>query len=215
VCGTGLAGAALLAAPFVRAASAQPIRILAAGTAGGSADIVARLLADGMSRELGQPSYVEPKPGAGGVLAVNELLQAPHDGLTLVVAVNSLVSEIPNIVKLRIDMARSLSPLAELARSGLVLVASPSFPAADVPALVAHAKAHPARSTTRRIPPARCRTCWPAAQQGGGHRPEPRRLQRLDGRAGRRDRRPRAADVRRPADLAAADPREPHPAAAP
>jgi len=140
------ASTGMLLLPGAQAQAKWPdktVRIVAAGPAGGSADIIARLLADQLSKQVGQPVIVDPRAGAGGVLAVNELLQAPHDGLTLVVAVNSLVSEIPNIVKLRIDMARSLSPLAELARSGLVLVASPTFPAADVPALVAHAKAHP------------------------------------------------------------------------
>ena len=71
---------------------------------------------------------VEPKPGAAGAIAVNDLLQAPHDGHTLLVGVNSLVSEIPHIVKLTVDMGQALRPLAELARGGLVLVATPAFP---------------------------------------------------------------------------------------
>ena len=56
-------------------------------------------------------------------------MQSPRDGQTLLVAVNSLVSEIPHIVKLRIDMAKEIKPLAELARGGLVLVGNPAFPA--------------------------------------------------------------------------------------
>ena len=49
------------------------MRIVAAGPAGASADIVARLLADQLAKEIGQTVIVEPKPGAGGVLAVNDL----------------------------------------------------------------------------------------------------------------------------------------------
>ena len=88
---------------------------------------------------------VEPKPGAGGVLAVNDLSQAPRDGHTLLVGVNSLVSEIPHIVKLPIDMANEIKPLAELARGGLVLVGNPSFPAKNLPELVAYVKANPGK----------------------------------------------------------------------
>lgn len=121
----------------------KTVRIIAAGPAGGSADIVARLLADNLSKESGQPVVVDPRPGAGGVLAVNELSQAPHDGYTVLVAVNSLVSEIPHIVKLRVDMAAEIKPVAELGRGGLVMVGSPSVPAKNFGELITWIKAHP------------------------------------------------------------------------
>ena len=146
---TCIAAASTLAAPRVLAQPApapwpaRPVRIIAAGPAGGSADIIARLLADQLAKEFGQAVYAEPKPGAGGVLAVTDLSQAPHDGHTLLVGVNSLVSEVPHIVKSRLDMARELKPVAELARSGLVLVATPAFPPNNLAELVAYTKAHP------------------------------------------------------------------------
>ena len=145
------ATALALAAPLVDAQAQlakwpeKPVRIVAAGPAGGSADIVARLLADNLTRELGQPVYAEPKPGAGGVLAVNDLAQAPHDGHTLLVGVNSLVSEIPHIVKLRVDMAKEIKPVVEVARGGLVLVGAPSVPANNFSELVGWVKANPGR----------------------------------------------------------------------
>jgi tripartite-type tricarboxylate transporter receptor subunit TctC len=123
----------------------KPVRIIAAGTAGGTADIVARLLADALTKELGQPVIVEPKPGAAGAIAVTDLLQAPRDGYTVLVGVNSLVSEIPHIVKLRIDMAKEIKPLAELARSGLVMVGTPSLPAKTFSEVVAYVKAKPGK----------------------------------------------------------------------
>ena len=123
----------------------KPVRIIAAGTAGGTADIVARLLADALAKELGQPVIVEPKPGAAGAIAVTDLLQAPRDGYTVLVGVNSLVSEIPHIVKLRIDMAKEIKPLAELARSGLVMVGTPSLPAKTFSEVVAYVKAKPGK----------------------------------------------------------------------
>jgi tripartite-type tricarboxylate transporter receptor subunit TctC len=145
-----VAGAAALL-PF--AASAQtaaawptkPVRLVVAGPAGGSADLLARLAAEALQKELGQPVIVDAKPGAAGAIAINELLQSPRDGHTLLVGVNSLVSEIPHIVKLRFDPAKELRPLAEIGRGGLVLVAHPSFPAKNVAELVAHAKANPGK----------------------------------------------------------------------
>jgi tripartite-type tricarboxylate transporter receptor subunit TctC len=123
----------------------KTVRIVAAGPAGGSADIVARLLADALSRQIGQPVIVEPKPGAGGVLAVNELSQAARDGHTLLVGVNSLVSEIPHILKLPVVMANEIKPLAEVARGGLVMVGHNALPAKTLPELVAHVKAQPGK----------------------------------------------------------------------
>ena len=142
----GSAAISLLPA-FARAQAwpVRPVRLVVAGPAGGSADLVARLVAEPLQRDLGQPVIVDNKPGAAGAIAVGELLQAPRDGHTLLVGVNSLDSEIPHIVKLRWDMAKELRPLAELARGGLVLVGHPSVPAKDLKELVAYAKANPGK----------------------------------------------------------------------
>lgn len=141
----GSAAFAVLNATAVRAKGwpSTQIRIIAAGAPGASADILARLLADAVAKDLGHNLIVEPKPGAAGMLAVNDLVQSPHDGHTLLVAVNSLVSEVPHIVKLRVDMAREITPLAELARGGLVLVGNPSLPAKNLAELITWVKARP------------------------------------------------------------------------
>ncbi len=148
----GVALAPAIAALSLRPGAAQaqaaawpsrPIRIIAAGPAGANADLIARLIAEPVARQLGQPAIVEPKPGAAGAIAVGDLMQSPHDGHTLLVGVNSLVSEIPHIVKLRMDMAKVLMPIAELARGGLLLVGHPSFAANTLAELIAHVKAHP------------------------------------------------------------------------
>ena len=136
---------AVLPQAHAQAWPGKPVRIVAAGPAGGSADIVARLLADSLSRQVGQPVIVEPKPGAGGVLAVNELSQAPRDGHTLLLGVNSLVSEIPHIMKLPIVMGNEIKPLVEVARGGLVMVANNAVPARTLPELITHVKARPGK----------------------------------------------------------------------
>ncbi|HEY6132852.1 MAG TPA: tripartite tricarboxylate transporter substrate binding protein [Rubrivivax sp.] len=144
-----LAAAALSAfVPFAARAQtlpSKPLRVIAAGPAGATADLVARLITEPLAKELGQTAIVEPKPGAAGAIAVSDLMQAPHDGHTLLVAVSSLVSEVPHMVKLRVDMRKELQPIAELAAGGLVLVANPSFPAKNLAELIAYVKANPGK----------------------------------------------------------------------
>jgi tripartite-type tricarboxylate transporter receptor subunit TctC len=138
--------AGALAAPMAARAQAwpsKPIRIIVAGPAGANADIIARLVGEPLVKELGQTAIIEPKPGAAGAIAVGDLVQAPHDGHTLLVGVNALVSEVPHLVKLKIDMGKELKPVAELARGGLVLVANPAFPAKDLAEMIAYVKANP------------------------------------------------------------------------
>ena len=148
--GTSVAVAAALALPFAPA-QAQPawpqktVRLIAVGPAGGSADIVARMLADLLAKQIGQPVIVDPKPGAGGVIAVNELTQSPRDGHTLLVGVNSLVSEIPHAVKLPIDMAKEIKPLAEISRGGLVMVGNVGLPPKTLAEVVGYVKANPGK----------------------------------------------------------------------
>jgi len=137
--------APLLGSAAARAAGGDLLRVIAAGPAGATADLVARLVGEPLAKELALTAAIDPRPGAGGAIAVNDLLQAPHDGRTLLVAVNSLVSEIPHILKLHVDMRKSLRPVAELARGGLVLVGNPAFPASNLKELIAYVKANPGK----------------------------------------------------------------------
>ncbi|MEJ8846073.1 tripartite tricarboxylate transporter substrate binding protein [Variovorax rhizosphaerae] len=138
---------ALIAAPlaFAQSTPDKAMRIIAAGPPGGTLDVVARLLAEGLQRELDRSVIVEAKPGGGGAVAVNDLMQAPRDGNTMVVTLDALVSEIPHIIKLRYDMAKEVKPIAELARGGLVLVGNPSLPARNLPELITYVKANPGK----------------------------------------------------------------------
>ena len=143
-----IAGAALLAAApaaFAQAWPAKPVRIVIGAPPGGTADIVARLLADGLQKEWGQPVIVEPKPGAVGMIAMQDLLTQPADGYTLMVSVNALVTEIPHVIKVRFDPFKDVKPLADLSRSGLVFVGNATLPAKNVPEVVAYVKANPGK----------------------------------------------------------------------
>lgn len=138
-------GAIGTTAALAQPAADKPVRIVVAGAAGGASDIVARILGEGLQKELGRPAVVDLKPGGGGAIAVNDLMQAPHDGSTVLVAISGLVSEVPHIVKLRIDMAKEVKPVAEFARFGLVLVGQPSLPANTLGELVTYIKANPGK----------------------------------------------------------------------
>jgi tripartite-type tricarboxylate transporter receptor subunit TctC len=143
-----IAGAALLAAAphtFAQAWPTKPVRIVIGAPAGGTSDIVARLLADGLQKEWGQPVIVEAKPGAAGMIAMQDFLSQPADGHALLVAVNALVTEIPHVIKVRFDPFKDVKPVADLARSGLVFVGNPSLPAKNVAEVVTYAKANPGK----------------------------------------------------------------------
>ena len=94
-----LAAALACSAPAIASAQAtwtnKPIRLVVGGPAGGNADALARLLAEGLHQKLGKPVIVESKPGAAGVLAVNDLNSNGKDGSTFLVIQGGIVSETP------------------------------------------------------------------------------------------------------------------------
>ena len=143
-----IAGAALLAAMPVALAQAypsKPIRLVVVAPAGGSSDIVARTLADGLTPLLGQTVIVDNKPGGLGAIGVQDMLLSPRDGYTFLIGPNGLVSEIPHIAKPRFDPFKDIKPLAELSRSGLVMVGSAALPASNLKEVVAYVKANPGK----------------------------------------------------------------------
>lgn len=123
----------------------HPITLLVGAPAGGSADIVARLLGDSISKQLGQPVIVDNKPGAMSTRAVSSLVAAPHDGYTYIVSANLLVTEVPHSIKTTYDPFKDIKPLAEVAHGSLVLVGSPALPARNLKELVAYLKTQPGK----------------------------------------------------------------------
>jgi tripartite-type tricarboxylate transporter receptor subunit TctC len=123
----------------------KPIRIVVGWPAGGTADMIARLVGEGLVPLLGQPVIVDNKPGAAGTLGLHELLKSPRDGHTLMVGVSGMASEVPHIMKMSVDPLKELRPLVELARSGLLLVGTPQLPAQDLKGVLAYVKANPGK----------------------------------------------------------------------
>jgi tripartite-type tricarboxylate transporter receptor subunit TctC len=123
----------------------KPIKILVGAPAGGSADILARAVGDGLAKAIGQAVIVDNKPGAMGGLATEAMLSSPKDGYTYMLAVNSLVSEIPYTLKPKYDPFKDFVPLVEIASSPLVLIANPTLGVNSVKEMVAYVKANPGK----------------------------------------------------------------------
>ena len=107
--GLALTAAFALAAPAF-AFNGKPVRIIVPAPAGGTADIVARALADQLSVQIGQPVIVDNKPGAGGVIAVQALLAAPPDGQTLMMSASNVLTEVPHVLKGNFDPMTDVKP---------------------------------------------------------------------------------------------------------
>ena len=130
--------AALAAAPsaFAQAWPERPIRLIVNAPPGGTADIAARLVGEGLSPALGRPVVVDNKAGGSGVIGLQELLRAPADGHTFLVAVNGAMTEVPHSVKFPIDPLKDVKPIVDVTVGSLLLVGHPSLPARTLPELV-------------------------------------------------------------------------------
>ena len=132
---------ALAAAPLAAHAwTDKPVKILVPAPPGGTADIVARVVAEALSSEIGQPVIVENKPGAGGGIAVQALRSAPPDGQTLLIAASNILTEVPLVMKTNFDPVKDVKPVTMVGRANMVLVAPASVPASDLKGLIGYLK---------------------------------------------------------------------------
>ena len=141
-----LAAAAL--AVFSSAATAQkyptrPVRIIAAFAAGGGVDITARLIGQWLSSRLGQSFVTENRPGAGGNLGTEAVVNAPPDGHTLLLATSPNAVNATLYEKLNFNFIRDIAPVAGIIRVPMVILTHPSLPVMTVPELIAYGKANP------------------------------------------------------------------------
>ena len=143
------AAAALACGCAMAAASAQgyptrPITIIVPFSAGGTTDILARIVGQGLTTELGQSVIVDNKPGAGGNIGASLAAKAQPDGYTLFMgtvgthAINQALYK-----KMPFDPVKDFAPLTRVATVPNLLVAHPSQPFKTVKEVIAYAKAHP------------------------------------------------------------------------
>lgn len=121
---------------------AKPVRILLGFAAGGSIDIVTRVLADGLSRSTGQAFIVENRPGAGGNLAVDALLKATPDGYTILMGATGIAAN-PTLFKKVPYQIDELAAISLIGDAPVLFMANPSLPADSIPELIRLAKAKP------------------------------------------------------------------------
>jgi tripartite-type tricarboxylate transporter receptor subunit TctC len=145
-----LAGTGTACALFARASSAdpypsRPIRWIVPFPAGGTTDLVARLLGQWLSQRLGQQVIVENKPGGGTNVGVQAAVAAPADGYTLLFTLATNTINPALYKKLPYDFQHDIAPVAGLAELPLILEVNPALPIKTVSELIAYAKANPGK----------------------------------------------------------------------
>ncbi|MBA2961982.1 MULTISPECIES: Bug family tripartite tricarboxylate transporter substrate binding protein [Ramlibacter] len=129
---------------FAQAWPAKPIRLVVPFPAGGSTDIVGRLVADKLAQSLGQAVVVDNRAGAGGTSGSDVAAKAPPDGYTLLLGTSSTHAIAPALYpKLPYDATRDFVPVSLLGTATILMVVHPSVPAKSVAEFIALAKARP------------------------------------------------------------------------
>lgn len=137
--------AAILAVGMVGGASAaypeaQPVKVLVGYTPGGTTDLVARIVAKGLSDELKQSFVVENKPGASNNIAMSEVARSKSDGYTLIVTTIASSVNATLYKKLNYDLKKDFAPVALVAKVPNVLVVNKDLPVNNVKELVEYVK---------------------------------------------------------------------------
>jgi tripartite-type tricarboxylate transporter receptor subunit TctC len=123
----------------------HPITLVVPYAAGGGNDVLARLVAERMSKSLGQQIVIENRGGAGGTIATRQVAKSAPDGYTLLIATSSLAinpSLYPNV---GYDPRKDFAPVGLIASSSNVVLVHPSVPASSIAELIALAKASPGK----------------------------------------------------------------------
>lgn len=121
---------------------AKPVRMIVPFATGGSADIIGRIMAQQLTRQLGQQFIVENRAGAGGLLGMETAVKSAPDGYTIMLSTGSLTTTAA-IYKPVWDPVNNITPVAELGFSPLVLSVHPSLPVKTTRELIALARAKP------------------------------------------------------------------------
>jgi tripartite-type tricarboxylate transporter receptor subunit TctC len=147
ICCLGIV-AALVAAPCSRATEfpTRPIKVVVPYAAGGPTDILGRLVAEFLGRDLKQAAFVENKPGAQGAIGAEAVARADPDGYTLFVTAGSIIVLNPLLYKkLSYDPVKDLRVLALVTDMPMVLEVHPSVPAKTVAEFIAYARQNPGK----------------------------------------------------------------------
>jgi tripartite-type tricarboxylate transporter receptor subunit TctC len=146
-------GAALMTTGMVQAQTAFPaqqaVKWVVPYAPGGTTDVIARNLAIGMSKELGQTVVVENKPGAATIIGATQIVRSPADGYTVGTADSGTLAFNPAMYRsLSYDAQKDFSFIGGLGRMPLVLAVHPDFPAKNMREFLAHVRSHPGEVTS-------------------------------------------------------------------
>ena len=146
--GTAISLIASLSSGLVFAQQSKPLRLVVPFPPGGATDITARIMAEPMSRALGQSVIVENRAGAGGSIGMAEVAKAAPDGFTLGVATLSTHGVNPSVYKkLPYDPIKDFAAVSELVKAPGVLVVNAALPVANYAELIKYLKANPGKVT--------------------------------------------------------------------
>jgi len=121
---------------------AKPVRIVVPFAPGGGSDFIARFMAQRLTETLGSQVIVENKPGAGGVLGIEQGVKSPADGYTLTLIASSYTVN-PSIYKLNFDPVTDITPIIQISQGPLLVVVNPSLPVKTIKELITLAKSKP------------------------------------------------------------------------
>src|SRR5882724_3132794 len=123
----------------------RPVRLIVGFPPGNAPDIIARLMGQWLSDQLGQQFIIENRPGAASNIATEAAVNAPADGYTLLLVVLTNAINASLYLNLKFNFIRDIAPVAGFANSPFVVIVNPSLPANTVPELIAYAKANPGK----------------------------------------------------------------------
>jgi tripartite-type tricarboxylate transporter receptor subunit TctC len=125
---------------------AKPIRVIVPSTPGSPTDVMARLVAQSLSTKIGQPVFVEPRPGGGGIIGTKAVIAAEPDGYTLLFTEGAKHLMTPALYdNVGFDPVKDLTPVATAGGGTFVLVVAPDLPVQSVKELVEYARANPGK----------------------------------------------------------------------
>ena len=143
-----IATALLLVTPLVFAQTypAKTIKFLVPFPAGSATDVVGRVLAEAMGKELGQTIVVDNKAGAQGTIGANEVKLAAPDGYTLLVTTSTTQAAVTSLIKkLSYDPVKDFTPIGKAATTPFVLITNDKVPANNLSEFIAYVKANPGK----------------------------------------------------------------------
>ena len=121
----------------------KPVRIVVPYAPGGSVDPIARLIADRLSRTMGQSVFVENRPGAGGNIGIEAVVRGAHDGYTLLATPSGIAVNPSVYSKVPYNLDKDLTPIALVNRNAMIVLVNPKSGINSLADLVARAKEKP------------------------------------------------------------------------